>query len=339
MGLRAIGAASALLLAGIGLAASPLAVPQAHGSTQMPAKSGDPRPRVQPPIIIQDYTPNPAIWRLSDEDTTIYLFGTFHVLPPGLQWRTPQFDRIVAEAEELIVESSDDHLEGPAFEAAIADMFTNLADRQPTSAKLTPEAAAKWLRLGKMSGLPEESFDRMPPLFLMLMLGLNLSYEAGSTSESGVETLLEAEFAAAGKPIGSIEDPLPVLQAVIGIDEALLIEQLEADLAGWDGESMDALFSELEGEDGEVAADPFTAEHSWARGEVSEDEMFGDTPFERALHKVMLEDRNRDWALWLDKRLDSPGTILVAVGAGHFEGADSVQNMLAARGLSAERIN
>jgi len=29
----------------------------------------------------------PAMWQVSDRDTSIYLFGTVHLLPPGTQWR------------------------------------------------------------------------------------------------------------------------------------------------------------------------------------------------------------------------------------------------------------
>src|ERR1700709_809468 len=36
---------------------------------------------------------HPAMWKLSDRDTTIYLFGTFHLLPQGQNWRTPAFDK------------------------------------------------------------------------------------------------------------------------------------------------------------------------------------------------------------------------------------------------------
>jgi hypothetical protein len=49
-------------------------------------------------------------------------------------------------------------------------------------------------------------------------------------------------------------------------------------------------------------------------------------------------NRNQAWAEWLDQRLDQPGTIMVAVGAGHLAGADSVQTMLKARGIEAKRV-
>ena len=30
--------------------------------------------------------PGPALWRVGDADTTIYLFGTVHALPKGKPW-------------------------------------------------------------------------------------------------------------------------------------------------------------------------------------------------------------------------------------------------------------
>jgi len=42
---------------------------------------------------------------------------------------------------------------------------------------------------------------------------------------------------------------------------------------------------------------------------------------------------------WLINRLDTPGKILVAIGAGHLAGGDSVQSMLAARDFQTKRIH
>ena len=54
---------------------------------------------------VQPYRPKPAIWRIRDHDTVIYLFGTIHVLPPGFKWRSAALDRVVATAGTLMVES------------------------------------------------------------------------------------------------------------------------------------------------------------------------------------------------------------------------------------------
>src|SRR6185369_1001930 len=34
----------------------------------------------------------PALWKLADADTTIYLFGTIHALPDGVEWRGRRID-------------------------------------------------------------------------------------------------------------------------------------------------------------------------------------------------------------------------------------------------------
>ncbi|MEL7728465.1 TraB/GumN family protein [Citromicrobium bathyomarinum] len=339
MRIHNIGAA----LAAVALLALPLAAwaadePKSAGIAQQ-AKGSDPAPGPAPtPVIVQDYEPNPAIWRLADEDTTIYLFGTIHILPEGFAWRTAQFDAIAAGADELVVESSDADLEGEEFQAAIYDLLFPSDNRMPTSQALSPEAADKWRKLAEISELPFEFIDSIPPMLVMLMVGVDFSYDTGSMSEAGVETVLEAEFAQAGKPIISIEDPVPVLRDLLGIDEQLMIAQLETDLAEWDGQSIDSLLFE---EDFASAPDGdlFALEHSWARGEVGAENLFSDTPFEMAMQDALITKRNRAWAEWLDTRLDQPGVVLVAVGAGHFEGSDSVQNMLAERGLTPTRIN
>src|SRR4051794_24588246 len=56
------------------------------------------------PAQAKSFGGHPAMWKLSDRDTTIYLFGTFHLLPEGQGWRTPAFDAALASAGELVLE-------------------------------------------------------------------------------------------------------------------------------------------------------------------------------------------------------------------------------------------
>jgi uncharacterized protein YbaP (TraB family) len=56
------------------------------------------------------------------------------------------------------------------------------------------------------------------------------------------------------------------------------------------------------------------------------------------LRAVLLLQRNAAWAEWLAKRLDKPGTALVAVGAGHLAGPSSVRMLLEAKGYRIERV-
>jgi uncharacterized protein YbaP (TraB family) len=56
------------------------------------------------------------------------------------------------------------------------------------------------------------------------------------------------------------------------------------------------------------------------------------------MYKPLLVDRNVNWAEWIDTRLDKPGVVFMGVGAGHLGGSDSVQAILAKRGIKSARI-
>ena len=56
-------------------------------------------------------------------------------------------------------------------------------------------------------------------------------------------------------------------------------------------------------------------------------------------YRMMFTERNERWADWIRARLQTPGTVFVAVGAGHLAGKDSVLVKLAERGIPSARVN
>ena len=48
---------------------------------------------------------DPTIFVIRDADTTVYLFGTFHVLSPNLKWFDGPVEEAFAQSDELIVET------------------------------------------------------------------------------------------------------------------------------------------------------------------------------------------------------------------------------------------
>jgi uncharacterized protein YbaP (TraB family) len=79
---------------------------------------------------------------------------------------------------------------------------------------------------------------------------------------------------------------------------------------------------------------------AWASGDTAmiaatfDDELKTSGPLADAL----LVRRNQRWATWLANRMKKPGTVFVAVGAGHLAGNNSVQAMLAKRGFRVWRV-
>jgi uncharacterized protein YbaP (TraB family) len=56
------------------------------------------------------------------------------------------------------------------------------------------------------------------------------------------------------------------------------------------------------------------------------------------LKAALLTRRNLNWSQWIERRMAQPGTLMVAVGAGHLAGDESVQRYLQRRGYKVKRL-
>ena len=293
-----------------------------------------------PIAVAQDYDPRPAIWRIADDDTTIYLFGTFHALPEGFRWRTAKFNEIAAKADELVLETTQENLDTEDQMLAAYELGALMTNRAPTSSGISAANIGKWQSLASQSGFDYADFDGLPVFLSMVSLALTHLESMGSSELYGVEPSLEYEFQRTGRPILTIEDSTAILINVLKLDEKPMIAELDQHLAEWDGKEVADLIygpAAIYGS-GTSSFDAFKAEHSWAMGEKLADMDWGDSEVNLTLRRILLTERNDAWSHWLDDRLDRPGNVLVAVGAGHFEGDDSVIALLQQRGIKVERI-
>jgi uncharacterized protein YbaP (TraB family) len=56
-------------------------------------------------------------------------------------------------------------------------------------------------------------------------------------------------------------------------------------------------------------------------------------------YRMMFVERNVHFAEWIAARMQKPGVVFVAIGAGHLAGKDSVLVRLAERGIESQRVN
>ena len=102
----------------------------------------------------------PALWEVSDPDTTVYLFGTIHLLPDQLQWRTPAFEKAVAASDQLVVETVVDQ-QDPRRDPGGREPL-GLKQGLPPIAQRVPASKVPQLRAAiAKSGVPEKFFDQM----------------------------------------------------------------------------------------------------------------------------------------------------------------------------------
>ena len=266
---------------------------------------------------------HPALWEVSDPDTTIYLFGTIHLLPQNYEWQTRTIDKAISKSSSLYVETIVDPKNPQPLAALLARLgYANglppIADRiDPAKRPLLEAAIAK-------SGIPRPLFDRMKTwAAAFLLLGVQYK-ELGLQGQEGAEETLKKTFTSEGKPIGELETNA---------------EQL----GFFDELPVDAQRALLEGavEPAQTASADFSGMlRGWANGDVEAiartfNRDLSDSP---ALMDTLLKRRNANWSKWIEQRLASPGTIMIAVGAGHLAGPDSVISMLQRDGYRVKRI-
>lgn len=264
----------------------------------------------------------PAMWKVADADTTLYLFGTIHLLPEGQSWRTPAMDSALAGSDELVLEVAnvDDMMAGAQAMARLG-----LSPGLPPIAQRVPEGKRAAMRaMIAEAGYPEAVFDRLETWAAALSL-LGVTFKRlGLDPSLGVESQIGAPFRKSGRIVTGLET----------------VEQQLGYLDGLSEDAQRAMLLSVVEDSAETRAQFRSMLAAWASGDLEgiartfDDE----TQMSPELKTALMSRRNAAWAEWLSKRMAKPGTAFVAVGAGHLVGEDSVQAMLKKKGLKATRV-
>jgi uncharacterized protein YbaP (TraB family) len=275
------------------------------------------------PLAAKAPAAKPALWKLADHDTTIYLFGTIHLLPKGTEWRTAKFNAASASASSLVVETVIDEAKP---EAAIGEMMRMAVSPNlpPVLDRVPADKRAALAAVIKRSGMPPARLDILETWAVgMLLLGVTFQ-DLGLDPNSGVESALKSEFTNAGKAIGQLETNAEQFSFFDTLPEKAQRQFLEGVL-----------------EDTAKARVEFAKMlKTWSKGDVRAmgatfNAELADAP---ALRENLLRKRNANWSRWLQQRLAQPGVVMVAVGAGHLAGGDSVIAMLKRSGHKVTRV-
>ncbi len=301
----------------VGLAASVafLAV-DAHAAETPPAAAP-----IVPAPIARASGDGPALWVIRDADSTIYLYGAIHMLKDGTAWGSDKVDAAFDSASNVWFEVTN-----PDDQSALGPLFQQYAmsPDKPLSSWLTPQEQATLDTAVRAVGMSPAQIDPARPWFAALMIATGPLTAAGFSPENSVELNLRARALAAGKSIHGLET---LDQQVGGLarmsDEGQMIylrsylstyataaDQMQRAVAGWStGDT--------------TAMDRFAFENGRA---ISEE-----------VHQIFLAKRNADWADQIEGLLKGSGVSFIAVGAAHLAGDDSLQALLAAKGITVTR--
>ena len=259
----------------------------------------------------------PAIWKVADKDTTIYLFGTVHALPKDAQWFSGPVERAYKSSDELVTEiPMDASGDAKAIAArALLPKGESLRDMMAPADRMKFEEALVGL------GLPVQAMDSFEPWYAAMTLSLLPVMQSGYDPQTGAESKLTA--AAEGKRKAALETVQQQIDLFDGLPVAAQLSFLK--------ETVDSISKAT------TTLNAMVAE--WMKGDADAlAKLLNDELDDPVLYKRLLTDRNSNWARWIDQRLKQPGTVFVAVGAGHLAGQESVQAQLRKRGIKARRI-
>jgi uncharacterized protein YbaP (TraB family) len=263
----------------------------------------------------------PPVWIAHGPHSTLMMFGSVHLLPAGLDWEPPALSQALANADELWFELPIDQ-ETDVEAAHLAETRGALPAGDSLSAHLTADQQARLLRVTKSLGLAPEGVERLRPWLAEVVLSLASDEQSGAMASHGVEqqvqglappTARRRALETAAEQIGFLADATMADQ-VASLDETLheieerphayreeLAEWMAGDLAGLDADALGPLRQ----------ASP-------------------------AMYARLITQRNRRWAQVLARRLATPGTIVVIVGAGHLIGPGGVPALLRAAGVAVD---
>ena len=228
-----------------------------------------------------------------------------------------------------------------ALSAAAAAANTNCtphsrasASRPPTATALLPpgENLRRQLSPGdrhayertmRANGLAVDAFDRFRPWYAAVALSTRPLLQSGFDPAHGADEELSAKATSVGRKHEALETAEYQLGLFAALPRSIQLGYLREVV-----HSMPQVQGELR-----------AMVRAWASGDANRlAHLMNADQDDPRLRSVLLLNRNKAWAHWIGARMEKPGTVFIAVGAGHLAGPGSVLSRLRAMGISAVRV-
>lgn len=268
----------------------------------------------------------PALWRVSDADSSVWLFGSIHILDKDRDWRTPRFDAALADADHVYFEIVLD-MDAYATLTRLSMLYGTNRDGRKLSDYLTQEQQDRLQAFLDKHGLLREQVETMRPWLADLTLmatTLATGGEGGMGRQAGVELLLLDEIA---------EDRRRELETAE--------IQFRMFASSPDEEQVSSLMRTIENADS-PEQDLGSVAELWHRGDVEAlarlmNASMGST--DSPMYRRLLTDRNRRWTTEIAEMLADNEDAMIVVGAGHLAGPVGVPTLLSEAGFTVERMD
>jgi uncharacterized protein YbaP (TraB family) len=272
------------------------------------------------PFLLARAQAEPAMWVARTKDSTIYFIGTLHLLRRQAEWKTPKVIKALTASTELWLEVSDPENQG----AALPLIQKYGYDREKTLlSRLTAVQKQKLTKIAGQYDVPLPTLEPMKPWLAAVLLAVVPLQKAGYDPGAGIDHSLKDEATKLGHKVYGFETQEDQVR--------FLAELPEADQIAFFDETLDDINRGIDLID--KLATAWLSGDSKAISHYFVEELKSKSP---SIYRKLLVERNAGWADKVVEFSRSPGVKLVAVGAGHLVGPDSLQVQLGNKGITVE---
>jgi len=264
----------------------------------------------------------PAIWKASDADSEIWLFGSVHLLDEDSVWRTEILESALSEADLFYYEVPLDAEAQAEIQELVQQRGLN-GEGETLNSHLNEEQIALLEEVAPSVGLTAAQMQPMKPWLANLTLGVMAIQKAGYNPQSGVEMKLNAETPDARERF--LETPE---------------EQIAMLSSGSDEVQAGSLQATLE----QLRDDPGLFDRMVAAWEAGDTEALNTLmvasmkDIDPAIYEALIVRRNAAWVEDIKTLMEGDESALITVGAGHLVGEGGVPALLQAEGFKVERV-
>ena len=272
--------------------------------------------------LLPAQTDAPALWKIVGPKANVYLFGSFHLLPPDVKWRTPRVESALEESKVLVLELDPAIAQDQQQMLQLITKYGLLPQGQALPAVLPPKLNAEFERSATALGLPLANMAPMRPWLAALTVSVQYIVSQGFDPEGGIDHLLAGWARSSGRPIASLETADEQLRIFADLTREQEVEMLAVSLKQI--REMPQMLNQI------LAA--------YRKGDIAGMDKTLNAGLDEVplLRQRLMRERHEKWLPQIQKMIADGRTHFIVVGAAHLVGADSVVGMLRASGVKVE---
>lgn len=258
-----------------------------------------------------------AIWKLSDDNSTVYLAGSVHLLRERDMPYPKAYDTVYEDSEELVFEIDMKEMNAPGAAIKMRQLGT-LPTGKTLGDHLSQETLAALDGYLKANNLPAGMFNQFTPGMVYLTLGSMEALRQGARPDLGIEMQFHKKAEKDGKPGSGLETTAYQMSRFNELDVETLNELIKETIEASD-QNEDTLNSIIE---------------AWKSGDAERlQKLVHDEMAERpAVLEILLVERNQNWIPVIEEKLAGDKNVMFIVGAAHLVGEGSVVQLLEDKG-------